>query len=169
MTTETAMPMTVPGTGRPERVRHIFNALTVDHLDLLDGFYDAHVVFEDPLTHVEGLEALRRYYGGLYRHVESIRFEFEELVEQGDTVIGLWVMHLQASGLRKGETIELPGVSHLRFDPRTDRVVQHRDYFDMGAFVYEHIPVLGAMVRLVNRKLREHQHQHRSGPDRRGR
>jgi len=141
---------------RCARVERVFNELTADNLDLLDDFYADDVEFQDPVVAIDGIDALRRYYAGLYGFVESIRFDFKEIVERGDALIAVWTMHLRSSGLRKGQTIELPGVSHLRFDVRTDKVVYHRDYFDMGAFVYEHVPVLGPVVRLVNRKLREH-------------
>jgi hypothetical protein len=141
---------------RRARIVHVFNQLTVDTLHLLDDFYDERVEFHDPVTSFRGRDDLRRYYAGLYQFVDSISFEFEDVVEDGDSVVAVWVMRLRASGLRKGETIELPGTSHLRFDARSERVVYHRDYFDMGAFVYEHVPVLGSLVRLVNRKLRQH-------------
>jgi len=35
-------------------------------------------------------------------------------------------------------------------------VIYHRDYFDMGAFVYENIPVLGSVVRYTKKRLSKH-------------
>ena len=29
----------------------------------------------------------------------------------------------------------------------------HRDYFDMGEFIYERVPVLGSVIRAIKRRL----------------
>jgi hypothetical protein len=60
-----------------------------------------------------------------------------------------WTMRLN---LRRGpaETLVVPGVSHLRFG---DRIDYQRDHFDAGALIYENVPVLGALVRFVKRRL----------------
>jgi hypothetical protein len=54
--------------------------------------------------------------------------------------------------LRRGPrgAIVVPGVTLLRFG---DRITHQRDHFDAGALVYEHVPLLGALVRLVKRRL----------------
>ena len=44
------------------------------------------------------------------------------------------------------------GGSHLRFE-ESGRVSFHVDSWDVGAAVYEGVPVLGALVRAVRRKL----------------
>ncbi len=64
----------------------------------------------------------------------------------------VWRMDLRARGLKRGELVQLDGVSHIRFN--ADNLVDyHRDYFDMGQFVYEHVPVLGWAVRRVKKRL----------------
>ena len=64
-----------------------------------------------------------------------------------------WTMTLTAEGLNGGEPVSVIGISHLTFDEKTDLVIYHRDYFDMGAFIYEQVPVLGSIVRMIKRKL----------------
>ncbi len=53
--------------------------------------------------------------------------------------------------LRAGEKIQVMGNSLLRFDQ--NRVYFHRDYVDMGAMLYEHVPLLGAAIRYLKRRM----------------
>jgi hypothetical protein len=59
-------------------------------------------------------------------------------------------MHVEHARFRRGEVITLTGASHLRFDTR---ISYHRDYFDMGEFLYERIPVLSAVIRHIKQRL----------------
>lgn len=128
-----------------------FNGLNKDKLYLVDQFYDPEVVFEDPIGRKVGIEELRTYYRKLYETVESIRFEIHSQ-RVGDEEFAPWVMHLKASGLKGGQEISVPGVSQLRYRPG-GKVIYHRDYFDMGAFIYEHVPVLGSILGYIKRRM----------------
>jgi hypothetical protein len=45
----------------------------------------------------------------------------------------------------------LNGVTELRF---TDGKVQsHYDHYDLGAMLYEHLPVMGSLIKLVKSKV----------------
>jgi ketosteroid isomerase-like protein len=134
---------------RSERIRNAFNGLNKDTIDSLDGFYAPDVAFVDPLGTIQGLAALKAYYTNMYKTVTSVRFEFTDEVAQGDTHVMMWTMHLEAKGLNKGRPVQATGNSVIRFGP-DDTVVYHRDYFDMGEFVYQHIPLLRFLVRKVN-------------------
>ena len=137
---------------RAVRIRETFNALDSDHMHVLDAFYAVGVVFEDPLGRIEGLDALKRYYAGMYRNVTAIRFDFSDIIEQGDTHVAVWTMTLEAKGLNHGRPVVLDGNSLLRFGAE-DKVSYHRDYFDMGAMIYEYVPVLGFFVNQVKKRL----------------
>jgi hypothetical protein len=41
-------------------------------------------------------------------------------------------------------------MTQLRFD-REGRIILHQDFWDPGAGIYQHLPVLGPAVRFVNR------------------
>lgn len=129
-----------------ERFKATFNELNADNLDRLDAIYAADVDFRDPVHALRGLDALRAYYRRLYAGVEACRFDYTDTVVQGGTAVVLWTMHLRHRRFRAGETLVLDGASHLRFG---ERVYRHHDYFDMGAFIYERVPVLGAVIRRI--------------------
>lgn len=136
-------------------IEEFFNRLSADTMDCLDEFYHPRIVFEDPVGRHQGLASLRAYYAHLYREVQSIRFDFPLMVEEGDTVIARWRMFLSAKGIKRGQMIEVDGYSEVRF--QDGLVIYHRDSFDMGAFLYEHLPLLGWVLRWLKKSL------HRSG------
>lgn len=137
------------------QIINTFNALNKDNMEILDGFYHPEVVFEDPLGRIEGLPALKAYYKGLYKNVQAIRFDFTGHLSEGDTHVAVWTMHMVAPGLNRGREVVLDGNSVLRFGEE-GLVAYHRDYFDVGAMVYEHVPVVGFLVRQVKSRLQQH-------------
>lgn len=137
---------------RSIRIAHAFNELNIDTIGILDEFYAADVEFEDPLVEIRGLEDLRAYYTKLYRRVEEIAFEIEDEVAQGDTHVVFWTMRLKARKMNNGEEISLEGNSILRFG-EDEKVIYHRDYFDLNEFIYQHVPVLKHFTRYINKRV----------------
>jgi hypothetical protein len=132
------------------RFMEVYQALRHDTLDLLSEVYDPRVVFEDPLHKVAGLDALTAYFERLYAGVESIRFEFGDVVEGRGQAMLTWTMHMKHRRLRPGEELDLPGATHIRFGRK---VAYHRDYFDAGALLYERLPLIGGVVRAIRRRV----------------
>jgi ketosteroid isomerase-like protein len=137
---------------RSERIRDAFNNLRAESMDILDSFYSPDVVFQDPLGRIEGLSALKKYYARMYENVFNIRFDATDELVQGDKHVLIWSMYLRARGLNKGNEVVLDGNSVIHFNT-DDLVHYHRDYFDMGAFVYVHIPIVGYVIRKINARL----------------
>lgn len=138
--------------GPLEHFKDAFNRLNANTLDLLAEIYTADVYFRDPVHELQGLPALRAYYGRLYDGVISCQFEFADEVIQGQQGMLVWIMRFQHARLRRGEVLELRGVSHLKFGD-DGKVSYHHDYFDMGAFIYERVPVLGGIIRAIKNRL----------------
>lgn len=137
---------------RQERIEAAFNGLNKDTMDALGDFYAEDVVFEDPLGKIEGLPDLRGYYENMYANVKDIRFDFSESVVEGDAHVVFWTMTMSVSRLNGGKPISVDGNSLIRFD-EDDKVVYHRDTFDMGAMVYEQVPLLRHPVRWIKKRL----------------
>ncbi|MDS4043172.1 MAG: nuclear transport factor 2 family protein [Candidatus Competibacter sp.] len=138
--------------GSLDRFKTVFNQLNRDNLPLLGEIYTSDVRFRDPVHALDGLPALRNYYGRLYVGVVSCHFDFEAEVIQGQQGMLAWVMRFQHARFRAGETLGLRGASHLQFLD-DGRVHYHRDYFDMGEFIYERVPVLGGIIRAIKNRL----------------
>ena len=52
--------------------------------------------------------------------------------------------------LARGAPIRVEGCSYLQW---RDKVHLHRDYFDAGALLYEHLPLLGGTIGWLKRRL----------------
>ena len=138
--------------GPLDHFKDAFNRLNANTLDFLAEIYTPDVAFRDPVHELKGLPALRDYYGRLYQGVVSCRFDFEDEVIAGQQGMLVWIMRFQHARFRRGETLELRGVSHLKFRD-DDKVFQHHDYFDMGEFIYERVHLLGGVIRMIKSRL----------------
>jgi hypothetical protein len=103
------------------------------------------------LHRVEGLPALRDYFAQLYANVSDVRYDFHGYDETGPGEGYLrWTLRFRHPRLNGGAPIELPGCTYLRWN---DRVYLHRDFFDAGALLYEHLPLFGPLIRWLKRRL----------------
>lgn len=133
------------------KFRALFNVLDQGRFELLSEVYDEKIVFEDPIHHIEGIDALRDYFERLYENVESCTFEFAPALVRNDGIALEWAMHLRHRRLRPGEPLSLSGASFIKF--QNGRITHHRDHFDVGALIYERIPLLGRIVRLIKARV----------------
>ena len=62
-----------------------------------------------------------------------------------------WTMSYQHPKLNNGELIAVKGASQLDF--KQGKVVSHRDYFDGGALLYEHIPLLKRVIHFLKNRM----------------
>jgi hypothetical protein len=128
-----------------------FAQLDKDNLHRLGELYADEVHFTDPLHDVQGLGQLRSYFAGLYANVIELRFDFHGFDQTGEGEGYLrWVMSYRHPRLGGGQLIHVDGCSHLLWH---DKVYRHRDYFDAGALLYEHLPVLGRAISWLKRRM----------------
>ena len=129
-----------------------FAALQRDNLATLADLYHADMVFIDPLHEIHGLDAMQAYCANLYANVSQIDFVFHQQQSLSETEAVLrWRMTFCHPRLRGGSRIAVEGCSFLTF--RGDKVCHHRDYFDAGALLYEHLPLLGRLIAWLKRRL----------------
>lgn len=128
--------------------RRIFTTLAPDREMPLDELYTPEIKFQDPLHQLEGLEQVRQYFARLNAGLVVGQFSFGEALIGETSAMVPWTMHLTPQRLR--QPISIDGCSHLRF---RQKVTHHRDYFDVGALVYEQIPLLGPIVRRIKAAL----------------
>ena len=138
-----------------ERAKEFFNYLNKDTMESVNDFYDENIVFKDPLVSFTNRKALRDYYQGLYNNVSSIHFTFEnEVVTESECTFS-WSMHM-VCGLNGGKPMVVDGISTIRFGGKEGKAIFHRDYYDMGEFVYERIPIVKNIISVIKKKMLEH-------------
>lgn len=135
------------------RIAQTYNQLNADtlSLELLASLYHPDVEFIDPLHRHQGLPQLLAYFTKLYANVRSIRFEFDAQLLDGDQGLMTWTMIFSHPKLKKGQAIQVAGASHLRF--AGDKVIVHRDYFDAGAMLYQHLPLIGRVIHWLKKRM----------------
>ncbi|MCK9261033.1 MAG: nuclear transport factor 2 family protein [Azoarcus sp.] len=131
-----------------ENVARFYENLTPLLLGTIDAFYAENARFKDPFNDVTGLKAITRIFEHMFDTVESPRFMITDIVAEGRQAMLAWDFHLSL----RGSPVVIRGVSHLSFD-EAGRVNVHRDYWDAAEELYARLPVLGALMRLLRRKL----------------
>ena len=131
---------------------NIYQKLATDNLHLLADIYHQDIVFTDPMHQLTGLDNLRHYFDKLYQQLSYCEFKIEQVIAQGDEAAVYWKMSYQHPRLNGGNVVYVQGCSHIK--GVDDKVIFHRDYLDLGAMLYEQIPLLGRIISwLKNRTL----------------
>lgn len=135
-----------------ETFKAAFQQLDKDHLELLDRMYAEDIKFIDPAHSLTGLDEVKNYFSKLYQNVDSITFVFDnELVSEHQATLE-WTMNFTHPRLANNRKITVSGCSWLKFS-EDGKVIYHRDFFDLGAMLYEHIPLLGRIINKIRQGL----------------
>ncbi len=132
-----------------EALYHALNAETVSTARLAE-VYDESMRFQDAFHEIEGLAQFTQYCEALYSNVGNIEFVFLGRWLNGDEAALRWIMRYTHPRLKRGRPIEVAGMSYLVL---AHKVVEHRDYFDGGQLLYEHVPVLGTVINQLKKRL----------------
>lgn len=130
------------------RLVMLFPQLDRQHLGLLREIYSPDIAFSDPAHHISGLSALERYFEHLYANLRQAQIRIISVQEYDGEAWLTWSMTLCHSRLNGSRPFSFEGVTHLRF---SDQVYWHRDYFDLGAMLYERLPLLGPLIGWIKR------------------
>ncbi len=135
---------------RVVRLVALYESLAPADLPGLRGVYADDARFKDPFNQVQGVAAIARIFGHMFRTLDSPRFVVADIVAEGDQVFLTWDFHFRTRGAGAA-TLCIHGASHLRFDAR-GQVALHRDYWDAAEELYEKLPLLGVLMRWLKRR-----------------
>ncbi len=130
----------------------LYQQLNLQQVHRLTEVYADEVIFIDPAHRIEGLTALGDYFAALYQRLAYCRFEIISQQHEGAQAWLSWVMTFSHPRLAAGQPIRVEGATRLEFDAE-GKVRVHRDYFDLGALLYEQLPLLGPLVRVIKGRL----------------
>lgn len=119
--------------------------------DRLASYYDADALFTDPVHEVRGLAAMSAYFRRAYANLDYCRFVFARHAQAGEQLFISWDMHFSHPALQHGRRITVAGCSHLQLQGRVIRT--HRDYYDVGQMLYDHVPLLGRVTGWLKGRL----------------
>ena len=127
-----------------------YHALTPATLGQLGAVYNEQVVFKDPFNRVKGLVPLRHIFQRMFDDLNNPHFVISDTLTEGDQAFLIWDFRFEKKGLPSPMCIH--GSTHVRFD-ESGKVVWHRDYWDAAEELYSKLPLIGAMMRWLQRKL----------------
>mgnify|MGYP003837400599 CR=1 FL=1 len=84
-------------------------------------------------------------------NVAECHFAFTDYAQNDKHLFVNWQMRLRHPKLSDGQEIVVPGVSHIEF--KDDKIVMQRDYYDLGAMIYEHVSLLGYVIGKVKARM----------------
>ena len=127
-----------------------YEKLSINNLESLLNLYQDDVEFRDPLQKISGISELNQYFNGLYQNLTFCQFSIYDVIFDQNKAAVYWTMVYRHPKLNGGEEIHVEGSSLLKGEG--NKVHFHRDYLDLGAMLYEHVPFVGSLVRWLKRK-----------------
>lgn len=134
-----------------DKIMDFYDDFKLENIDQLSDIYTDDVTFTDPIHQVQSLDDLQTYFKHTMENVEYCHFAFTERAFSGDWLFLAWQMRFVHEKLADGRELVLPGVS--QFHIRDGKVAEQQDHYDLGAMLYEHIPVLGYFIKKVRDRL----------------
>ena len=125
-----------------------FETLTPESLRDIDKIYAQAATFRDPFNQVAGVKLIQQVYQHMFEQLVEPRFVITTKVVDAANAFMTWQFLFTLRG--KGYAIE--GGTHFSLDEQ-GLIVLHRDYWDAAQELYEKIPVLGGVLRLLRKKL----------------
>ena len=144
-------PVGVSNTDLADALKRAYCSLATGNTAELAPLYSEDAYFEDPSHGIQGKAALLERFQYLYSKVDSCNFKFHQTLDTGGEIFLAWTMILRQRGPKSGEVIRVEGASFLKV--RNNCIYYHRDYFDLGAFVYENVPMLGSIIKRIKQRL----------------
>jgi steroid Delta-isomerase len=136
---------------RVQTIIERFEGLREADVPRLAEIYSDGAFFKDPFNEVRGVAPILRIFGHMFTALEAPRFEIHDAVVQGNQCFLTWDFVFRMKRLRRDEQ-RIRGGSHLVL-AADGRISSHRDYWDAAEELYEKLPVLGALMRWLKRRV----------------
>lgn len=134
------------------RLCAFYSELSPDSLSGIVAIYAPAASFKDPFNEVVGVPAIEGIFRAMFDQLDAPRFLIRATVLEGASACVTWEFEFGFRSFGRGQTQLIRGASWLDFD-ESGRVVRHRDYWDAAEELYEKIPLIGALMRAMRRRL----------------
>jgi hypothetical protein len=114
--------------------------------------YAVDAYLNDTLKESMGIDRIEAYFIETARAAEEITAKVEDMAESGGNYYFRWTMNVRFKKFKKGQTLRSIGMSHIRFNAH-GQVVLHQDYWDSGSGLFQHLPVVGWLIRRIKARL----------------
>lgn len=132
-----------------QRLVQFYQTLSLQSLPQVTALYDPQARFKDPFNEVVGHAPIIKIFEHMFLHLDAPRFVVTSSIAQGDQAFLVWEFRFRMK--RWNDAVQtIRGASHVRFG-WNGLVLVHRDYWDPAEELYEKLPVLGALMRMLKR------------------
>lgn len=132
------------------RFKQLYKKFDQETIRNLPDIYSPQINFKDPIHQLLGIPELSRYFAGFCSDELRCEFVIHNEVVAHDQAFFQWKMRYQHPNLASGKPLTLDGGTLIKFD---SHITYHEDFYDMGAMIYQHVPVLGWAVKKVNARI----------------
>lgn len=132
--------------------KQLYKKFDSTSLARLPNIYSPSIIFKDPVHQLKGIGALSNYFASFCH--PDMQYEFHitnEIVSHGQAFFQ-WQMHYQHPRLQAGSPLTLQGGTLIKFN---SKIIYHEDFYDMGAMIYQHLPLIGWIVKKINQRIAE--------------
>lgn len=124
-----------------------YENLTPASVYRVSELYAANALFRDPFNNVWGRPAIERIFEHMFESTVRPRFVIQQRMLVDQQAFVTWRFEFELKG--KHYTVE--GASHITFD-QNGLVSAHRDYWDAAEELFQKLPVIGGLVKLLRRR-----------------
>ena len=114
-----------------------------------EALYAPTLHFSDSLMHTRSRDDVVAHFQGLVDAETQVEVQMLQTLISGSDIYLVWSMQSQFTPVRKTVISDSIGITHLRFNER-GQVIMHQDFWDTGQGFYQHVPVLGRVIRSIN-------------------
>lgn len=131
-----------------ESYKIFLEGLTAENLEGLAKYVTEDVRFRDPFHNTRGLPKMQNIFRQLFDNVKAVKFIVSEYAISGRTVFFNWKL----DGVLFDKPWKVEGVTRIQFD-ENGKVTHHFEYWDAASQLYEHMPIIGWVVRFFRRQI----------------
>lgn len=133
-----------------QQFKDFYSQFSAANISQIDTIYTQDIEFHDPVHCLQGQLAVKAYLRKMAAGLKHYRIRYlDELVGE-DNAYFTWEMEFAHKSLAGGEVITIRGMTRIRF---TSKIFHHEDCYDLGALVYEQVPVLRTLTRQIKKRL----------------
>ena len=134
------------------RYAAFFEDLNADKLAMLARVMTEDIHFADPFNDVRGLAAVEKIFQHMFDSLQDPRFTVSHIAMSEDPEpLGFLRWELDCSA--RGRPYRIIGMSEVTF-AKDGRVNQHIDHWDAAQQFYEHLPLIGGLLRIIRSQLK---------------
>jgi hypothetical protein len=127
-----------------------FARVSPENLEELRTLCAPEVRFRDPFNDIRGQDKIIQVFAQMYEDVASPAFEVTDHAVSGSRSYMRWIFRF--NNKKTGKSFSVDGMTEVHFDD-AGLVTAHLDHWDVASQLYEHVPVLGFVLRKIRRRL----------------